>query len=106
MIISTMRTTREIMNSCHVHIYAILRTIDWCQCYNMNVLRRAQACPGLPLPRATSTVTSMQMAESGCGGCIVHTRTVGPLIYISRQKSYYLLALMFVTIMYTYIIFS
>ena len=88
MIISTLRITREIMNSCHVDlvgIHAILRTINWLQCYNMNVLRHAQACPGLPLPRVT--VTSLQMAESGCGGCIMHTRTVGSLIYISRQKS-------------------
>ena len=80
MIISTLRTTREIMNSRHVDLVGHSCHSAHDRPASMLQHECAEACPGLRLPRAT--MTSMQMAESGCGQCIVHTRTVGPLIYI------------------------
>ena len=40
---------------------------------------------GMPMPLSRATVTSMQTAESGHGGCSVHTRTVGPLIHFQVE---------------------
>ena len=86
MIISTLRTTREIMNPCHMDLVGHSCHSAHDRLASVLQDKRAEACPGLPLPR--TTVTSMQMAESGRGGCIMHTRAVDPLIiviiYISR----------------------
>ena len=64
MIISTLRTTREIMNYCHMDLVGHSCQSEHDRLASVLQHEHAEVCPGLPLPRAT--VTSMQMAESGC----------------------------------------
>ena len=99
--------TREIMNSCHVDLVACHSAHDLLALVLQH--EHAEACPAQACHcQEQQWPQCMQMAESGCGGCIVHTRTVGPFIYIPHfQAEVVVLARTRekLTIMYTYIIF-